>query len=155
VSHFFRPPQTITSGLKDGAINVYFRKEVVDKDFLGTPEVSHYNNGNDGQIFISTGDRTSEPGNLTHGIAHVLGIAGGVNGYTEKTTGVLAFLTLTDSNSAESHVLAVQRFFANRLHQPYYGFASAKNGSPPTPVDNFAKRDLDVLREGAKNYLKK
>ena len=148
----------ITSGTVDGAINTFVTRGSVGP----APEVTRQDKG---VIFISTGSnmRDESPGNLTHGVIHALGIAGGVNGYTSpaNTSDNRYYLILSEignsltGNSAESATQSVQNHF-RVLSSGGYTMQQAMRAhvgyGPPTPT---LQKEINYLREGARRYLKK
>ncbi len=145
--------QTIASGLKEGAINAFFTKASVGD----STETTHFNNGT---IFISTNNPIT--GDLTHGIIHITGIAGGVNGYTGPTMllgsyklGALVDLALLGPGKAEYHTRAIQDYLEGNREPIYtYGYNSAKTGAPPTVTQatTHTANDMQVLKAGLQRY---
>ena len=144
----------ITSGAAEGAINVFVTPGSVGP----SPEVSNYGKG---QIWLSTGgsNNSQDPGNLTHGIIHVLGIAGGVNGFKSPANSSTdrwyllgsAIVYALTSNDAESATQGVQDHLrAQSIRGPSI-FPPAGHYFP----DPVIKQRTDILREGARKYLKK
>jgi hypothetical protein len=127
-----------------GAINVFFTKKDVDARFGGSTEVTHAGTG---QIFISTGRGANER-DLTHGIIHAFGIATGLNGYSKLSAEVATEYVAHYLSSGKK-----QAYQDNRPPSEHYGYASAKIGSPPTKYDT--RNGFDVIRDGARKYLKK
>jgi RHS repeat-associated protein len=144
----------ITSGVVEGAINVFVTPGSVGP----SPEISNYSSG---QIWLSTGgsNNTEDSGNLTHGIVHVLGIAGGVNGFTSPANTSdnrwylmgSAIVYAVTSNDAESAAQGVQDHLrAQSLRGPSI-FPPAGHYFPDARI----KKRTDMLREGARRYQKK
>jgi RHS repeat-associated protein len=161
--------QKIDTGYAEGAINVFVTPGSVGP----APEVTHYGNGSNGTIFLSTGGKnnTENPANLTHGIIHALGISSGVNGYpsvdnSSSNRWVLVGKALyrdtlgriINGQPAESAAQSTQNhlhILANGGYNPYpFGsYSVAKTGLPVQPP-NFSK-EINILKEGARKYLKK
>lgn len=145
----------ITSGAVDGALNAFVTRGSVGP----SPEVTRYDTG---RIFISTGANMSDqnPGNLTHGVIHALGIAGGVNGYTSPDNkGHDRWQILGDElwnkvfgNSAESATEAVHTHLRILSSGGYRPLGVIGYGQAPAPT---FKTEINYLREGARRYLKK
>jgi RHS repeat-associated protein len=147
--------QAVVSGAGEGAINAFFTKAGVGP----SSETAHNSTGT---IFISTGAQGADPRDLTHGIIHAVGIAGGVNGYRGPTKflGSYALGGLTDygPGSAEYHTEAIQQYLEGRRQPIYtYGYNSAKTGAPPTitPTTTHTTKDMQVLKDGFKRYSSK
>ena len=145
--------QTIASGAKEGALNAFFTKSGVGP----SSEATHYSKGT---IFISTlGNK--DTGDLTHGIIHAAGIAGGVNGYKGPTLllGSYKFGALVDlaspGGTAEYHTRAIQDYLEGRREPIYtYGYNSAKTGAPPTVTSTVTHtaKDMQFLKAGLQRY---
>jgi RHS repeat-associated protein len=131
----------ITSGAKDGALNAFFTQSPLA--VFTMTEKTDYNSGS---IFISTG-AGSDPRELTHGITHALGVASGVNGYSNYPVAEAmveyAMFSLRILNRRPSYV-------DNRPLYEYSGYSQAKTGSGPTKYD--VRSVFDVLRDGASRY---
>jgi RHS repeat-associated protein len=131
----------IESGAREGSLNAFFTKESVHA--FSITEKTNYNTGS---MFISTG-RGGDPRDLTHGIIHALGVATGVNGYSNYPKAELAVeyaqLSLGVLNRRPSYV-------DNRPLYEYSGYAQAKVGSPPSKHD--VRSVFDVIRDGARKY---
>jgi len=106
------------------------------------------------------------PGNLTHGMIHVLGIAGGVNGYTSpaNTDDNRYYLILSEignmliGNSAESATQGLQDHL-RRLSSGGYGYDGITAGIRAQvgygATVPYYGQEINFLCEGAKRYLKK
>ena len=148
----------MTSGVVPGAINVFATKNSVGP----APEISHYKKG---EVWLNT---NGSSGNLTHGVIHVLGIFGGINGYTAQDNSghdriqLLSseLYTRTFGNPAEPATQKVQdhmRMMASGGYGFIGGFGQAKTGMTPTsqnPRPDVSK-EYGFLREGAKRFEKK
>ena len=138
----------LTSGAVAGAINVFVTPGSVGP----SPEVTNYSHGH---IWLSTGGRnnTQNPGNLTHGLIHALGIAGGVNGYDP-----------IDNRGSDRWVLIWRELktrlpggrsaeWATQSLQDHLRQASQCNCK--CDYSKNWKYEVNALRQGAKRYLKK
>ena len=107
--------------------------------------------------------KDQNPGNLTHGVIHALGIAGGVNGYTspQNTSDNRYYLILSEignritGNSAESATQAVQdhfRILSSGGYMRLLGMRAALGYGPPTPT---YQKEINILRGGARRYLRR
>lgn len=131
----------ITSGKSNDAVNVFFTKAEVGP----SSEVTQYSKS---QIFISTNKGALE-GNLIHGLIHAFGVASDVNGYTGVTAErdtiyggrVLDWLPFLASYDDE-----------RKPHKVTYRQTGGAVNSYESP---YSPTVFDVIREGARRYLKK
>ena len=146
----------IESGANGGAINAFFTKDNVGPSSEAT-------NFKSGSIFISTGGGAN-PRDLTHGIIHAAGIAGGENGYRGPTQSLNRYIQILAGaldyrpGSAEYHTEAIQQYLEGRREPSYtYGYNSAKTGAPPTVTINttHTTKDMQVLKSGLQRYMSK
>jgi hypothetical protein len=134
------------------AINAFFTKGSVGP----TSEVTVYAAQT---TFISTSSlKGADPRDLTHGIIHAAGIAGGVNGYLGPKTFLgsilLGYATDFRRDSAENATEAIQQYLEGR-REPVCGYNCAKTGSPPTPTTTHTARDMQVLKAGLQRFAGK
>jgi predicted Rdx family selenoprotein len=138
--------QAIATGAENGAINVFFTKGRVGP----STEVTYPTSG---ATFINT--TSGAPQDLTHGIIHVLGIAGGLNGYKDAGSGLLGNIWASIiPGYAEYHNYDIAGYMENLGHLPLsYSYAKTGIRSDGPTADQI--RALSVLRQGARNYLHK
>jgi RHS repeat-associated protein len=145
--------QAVISGAKESAINAFFTKGSIGPSSESTKYAS-------GAIFISTSaSQGADPRDLTHGIIHAAGIAGGANGYRGPTkflnSYILGGLLDYGPGSAEYHTEAIQQYLEGRREPIYtYGYNSAKTGAPPTvtKTTTHTAKDMQVLKNGLQRY---
>ena len=135
----------ITSGSGNDAINVFLTKGRVSD----STEVTQYGRS---QIFIRTEDSSGNQrvleGNRIHGLIHVLGIASGVDGYSGGTA--------ERDTIYAGRVLEWTPFLASysderKPHKVTYRQGGLLN-SYEMP---YTRTAFDVIRDGARRYLKK
>jgi RHS repeat-associated protein len=140
--------QTITGGAAEGAVNVFFTKKEVDSRMFGTSEVTHYDKG---AIFICTSRRNSDASDLTHGLIHAFGVATGVNGYSRAGAEITTLAT-------EIRLRTGPIFYSDDRsprREIVPSWAAAKVGIITYRTVPYERTTFDVLRDGARRYLKK
>jgi RHS repeat-associated protein len=139
--------QAVATGAKEGAINAFFTKARVGP----STEVTYPTSGT---IFVNSA--RGAPQDLTHGVIHALGIAGGFNGYKDAPSGVLGGIYASiKPGYAEYHNYDIANYMETLGHLPL-SYSYAKTGirseRGPTPDQ---VRALSVLRQGAQRYSQK
>jgi len=139
--------QTVATGAEKGAINAFFTKSRVGPSTEVTDSVS-------GTIFIDS--TRGAPQDLTHGVIHALGIAGGFNGYKDAGTSILGNVYASFvPGYAEYHNYDIANYMENLGNLPLsYSYAKTGIRSDPGPTAD-QTRALSVLRQGAQKYLHK
>jgi hypothetical protein len=134
--------KTIIKGRVEGAINAFFTRQYIGTSDEATPSGS-------GSTFISISKNLYSPGStsLTHGLIHALGIATDQNGYGSYA-------------SAEAGTLKTQ-FILNYLSPSYSderppSRVTLRQGGLLTHIEfPYNRTTFDIIRDGARKYLKK
>jgi hypothetical protein len=134
--------KAITKGRVEGAINVFFTRQYIGPSDESTPAGS-------GNTFVSVSKAlySPDPTSLTHGLIHALGVGTGLNGYGSYI-------------SAEAGALRAQ-LILNYLSPSYSderppSRVTFRQGGLLTHIEfPYNRTVFDILRDGARQYLKK
>jgi RHS repeat-associated protein len=137
----------IVVGKEEGAINVFFTKKYVDH----SPEASGF-----GVSFISTNTTlypggSAAPDKLVHGLIHALGVTTGYNGYGSYTSAEAATISAEFRLGRGSVSYSDDR---SPRREMVPGYQTAKV-APVYRMEPYERTVFDVMRDGARNFLKK